>query len=313
MAARHARPDAPPTTPGTAEADFHTHTTRSDGVLEPAELARQARAAGVRILAIADHDNLAGYRELTAPGAAPLPDGLELIPAVEINSVAGRFTRDLPEGELHMLGIGVDPGDDAFEAALAAQRDARRIRFDEMVGRLREIGLPIDAQVAALDLAADDALGRPTVARALMAAGHATDVQDAFTRLIGHGCPAYVPRAGLDPIAAIRAIRDAGGLASLAHFGEAPAREPLIRELMEAGLDGLETHHRSFDAETRAASSAFARRVGLVETGGSDYHGDHGPYAATHAELVIPRWLADGVLGALRRAPSDGLRSTARR
>lgn len=312
MAARHGRPDTPPVTPGTAEADFHTHTARSDGVLEPAELVRQARAAGVRILAIADHDNLAGYRELVAPGAPRLPDGLELIPAVEINSVAGRFAADLPEGELHMLGIGVDPGDEAFEAALTAQRDARRIRFHTMVDRLREIGLPIDAQVAALDLSADDALGRPTVARALMAAGHATDVQDAFTRLIGHGCPAYVPRAGLDPIAAIRAIRAAGGLAALAHFGEAPAREPLIRELMEAGLNGLETHHRSFDPETRAATSALAKRVGLVETGGSDYHGDHGPYAETHAELVVPQWLVDGVLAALPRAPSAGGPSTPR-
>ena len=312
MAARHARPDTPPTAPGTAEADFHTHTTRSDGVLEPAELARQARDAGVRVLGIADHDNLAGYRELVAPGAAPLPHGLVLIPAVEINSVAGRFATDLPDGELHMLGIGVDPDDEAFEAALAAQRDARRIRFHTMVDRLREIGLPIDAQVATLDLSADDALGRPTVARALMAAGHATDVQDAFTRLIGHGCPAYVPRGGLDPIAAIRAIRAAGGLASLAHFGEAPAGEPLIRELMEAGLNGLETHHRSFDAETRAAASAFARRVGLVETGGSDYHGDHGPYVETHAELVVPQWLADGVLAALSRAPTAGPRSTPR-
>jgi predicted metal-dependent phosphoesterase TrpH len=299
VAARHARPDTPPTTPGTAAADFHTHTTRSDGVLEPAELARQARAAGVRILGVADHDNLAGYRELVAPGAVPLPDGLRIIPAVEINSVAGGFAADLPEGELHILGIGVDPDDTAFEAALAAQRGARRVRFHAMVERLRELGTPIDAQVAALDLSSDDALGRPTIARALMAAGHAVDVQDAFSRLIGHGCPAYVPRGGLDPVAAIRAIRAAGGLASLAHFGDAPARELLIRRLMGAGLNGLETHHRSFDEETREAASAFAQRMGLVETGGSDYHGDHGPYAETHAELVMPDWLIEGVMAAL--------------
>jgi predicted metal-dependent phosphoesterase TrpH len=206
----------------------------------------------------------------------------------------------------------VDPSDAGFEATLAAQRDSRRIRFRGMVDRLREIGVPIDAQVAALDLSSDDALGRPTVARALVAAGYATDVQDAFTRLIGHGCAAYVPRAGLDPIAAIRAIRAADGLAVLAHFGDAPARETLIRELMAAGLNGLETHHRSFDPETRSATSAFARRVGLVETGGSDYHGDYGPYAEAHAELVVPHWLVDGVLAALPRAPTAGVRSTPR-
>lgn len=299
MAVRHARPETPPTAPGTATADFHTHTTRSDGVLEPAELARQAAAAGVRVLGIADHDTLAGFRDLTAAGAPALPGGLQLIPAVEINSVAGRFASGLPEGELHMLGLGVDPGDERFEAALAGQRDARRVRFHRMVDRLRELGLAVDAQVAALDLSADDALGRPTVARALVAAGHAADVQDAFSRLIGHGCPGYVPRGGLGPVEAIHAIRGAGGLASLAHFPDAPAREPLIRELMAAGLEGLETHHRSFDEPTRAAMSAAARGLGLLETGGSDYHGDHGPYAETHAELVMPDWLVDGVLGAL--------------
>ncbi len=304
MAVRHARPATATTARGAAEADFHTHTTRSDGVLEPAELASQARAAGVRTLGIADHDSLAGYRELTAPGAAPLPVGLVLVPAVEINSVAGHFAADLPEGELHLLGFGVDPDDGAFEAALADQRGARRVRFGRMVDRLRELGLSIDLQVAALDLSADDALGRPTVARALVAAGHAVDVQDAFSRLIGHGRPGYVPRAGLDPIAAIRAIRTAGGLASLAHFPEAPIREPLIRELMDAGLGALETHHRSFDEPTRLAMSAAAQRLRLAETGGSDYHGDHGPYAETHAELVMPGWLVDGVIAAIGRIPA---------
>ena len=299
MASRHARPEAQPATPGTAEADLHAHTTRSDGVLEPSELARQARAAGVRLLAIADHDNLAAFRELASPGAAPLPTGLALLPAVEINTVTGRLASELPEGELHVLGIGVDPDDGAFEAALASQRGARRRRFERMVERLREIGLPIDEQVAALDPAADDALGRPTVARALIAAGHAADVDDAFARLIGQGGPAYVPRGGLDPIGAVHAIRAAGGLAALAHFPEAPAREPLVRALMDAGLDGLETHHRSFDAPTREAMAAFARRLGLVATGGSDYHGDHGPYADTHAELVMPAQLVEDVLEAL--------------
>lgn len=301
MAPRHGRPDPRLSGSGTAEADFHTHTTRSDGVLEPMELARQAREAGVRLLAIADHDNLAAYRELTAPGSEQLPEGLGLIPAVEINAVTGRFAAaDLPEGELHILGLGVDPNDAAFEAGLAAQRNARRVRFHAIVARLRELDLGIDEQVAALDLSGDDALGRPTVARALMAAGHATDVDDAFSRLIGHGSPAYVRRGGLEPIAAIRAIRAAGGIASLAHFAESPSREPLIRELMDAGLDGLETHHRSFDAPTRDAMAAFAARLRLVATGGSDYHGDHGPYADTHAHLVIPADLIAGVRAALR-------------
>ncbi len=285
---------------GTATADLHTHTTRSDGVLEPTELVRQAAAAGVRLFAIADHDNLSAFRELTASDASPLPPGMDLVPAVEINAVGSRVGAERAEGELHVLGLGVDPDDSVFEAALARQRDARRLRFRAMVDRLRELGFPIDAQLEAVDVSADDALGRPTLARALIAAGFADSVDDAFARLIGNGMPAYVPRSGLGPLEAVRAIRAAGGLASLAHFNEAPRAVPLLRELIAAGLNGLESHHRSFDAETRAAVSEVARSLDLVETGGSDYHGDLGPYAESHAELVMPEALVADLRAALR-------------
>jgi len=301
LAGRHA-PGASdePLVAGDAVADVHTHTLRSDGVLEPAELVRQAHEAGVRLFAIADHDNLAAYRELTAPGADPLPAGLDLVPAVEINAVTRDLDLDLPEGELHVLGIGVDPVDEAFEAAIAAQRGARRRRFTATVARLRDIGLPVDAYLPEGVLESDDALGRPTLARALVAAGHAQSVQDAFSRILGHGLPGYVPRTGMGPVEAIRAIRAAGGLASIAHFGEAPRHQPLLRELIAEGLDGLETHHRTFDPETRAAMSATARLLSLVETGGTDYHGDLGPYAGSHSGLVMPAELVAGLRAALR-------------
>ena len=300
MVARHVsgtRPGGGPA--GTATADFHAHTTRSDGVLEPAELVRQAGAAGIRLFAIADHDNLAAYRELTAPDSAPLPAGLELVPAVEINAITRGMDLEVLDGEVHVLGIGVDPFDEAFEMALVAQRDARRIRFFATVERLREIGLPVDAQVAALDLRDDDALGRPTLARALMAAGLAESVEDAFQRILGHRRPGYVARTGLDPFEAITAIRAAGGLASVAHFAAAHEHMPLMRVLVDAGLNGLESHHRSFNAGQRNDVGGVARRLGLVETGGSDYHGDLGPYADTHAELVMPPALVAGVRAAI--------------
>ena len=300
MSARHAAALEEPPAPGTAVADVHAHTRRSDGVLEPSELVRQAHAAGIRLFAIADHDNLAAYRELTAPDAAPLPDGLDLVPGVEINAVTRGLGMDLPEGELHVLGLGVDPGDGAFEAVLASQRGARRTRFAATVERLREIGLPVDSHLDPSVLESDDALGRPTLARALVAAGYADSVEDAFGQFIGHGRPGYLPRTGMSPVEAIRAIRAAGGLASLAHFPEAPERLALMRELKAEGLDGLETHHRSFGAETRAAMSAAAAHLGLVETGGSDYHGDLGPYAETHALLVMPDDLVASLGEALR-------------
>lgn len=296
MAGRHAAAsDGVPVAPGNAVADVHTHTTRSDGVVEPADLVRQAHDAGVRLFAIADHDNLAAYRELTAPDATPLPDGLELVPAVEINAVTGSLPLDLPEGELHVLGIGVNPQDAAFETAIAAQRSARRRRFSTALERLRSIGMPVDEHLPPGVLESDDALGRPTLARALVAAGHADSVEDAFRRILGTGLPGYVPRTGMNPVEAIRAIRKAGGLASIAHFAQAPRHVDLLRELMGHGLDGLETHHRSFEAETRQAMTELARLLGLVETGGTDYHGDTGSYAEDHARLVMPDVLVSGL------------------
>jgi hypothetical protein len=267
--------------------DLHTHTHHSDGLLAPAALVADAAACGVRLLAITDHDSLAAYRELQANGAVDLPEALELVPGVEINAV-NRGEAALTEGELHILGYGVDPDDEAFEAVLARQREARRVRFTRTVERLRELDLPIDDAVGRLDLTRDDALGRPTIARALMDHGFAESVEDAFSRLLGHGGPAYVPRDGVGPLEAIGVIRAAGGLPVLAHFAEAPTRRGVLAELRDAGLRGLEVHHRSFDDETAAAVGAVATELGLVATGGTDYHGDLGPYADAHAELRVP-------------------------
>jgi hypothetical protein len=287
--------------------DLHTHTSRSDGLLEPAALVAAAVAAGVRLLAITDHDTLAAYRELVAANATP--PGLELICGIEINALA----RGIPNvDELHMLGFGLDPSDAAFEAALVDQRAARRVRFERTVARLRDLGLPIDAHVAEVNLALDDALGRPTIARALVAAGYAESVEDAFQRLIGHGCPAYVPRDGLDPIEAIEAIRAAGGLPALAHFWEAPTQVPLLRELQAVGLRGLEVHHASFTPEASAAIGAVAAELRLVPTGGTDFHGDTQPYADAHAALHLPDEIGDGLLMELARLRDGRARAPGR-
>lgn len=296
-------PVADPVIPPTpSPVDLHTHTRRSDGVLEPADLVRAAAACGVTTLALTDHDTLAGYREVVAAGA--IPEGVTLVPGVEINALV---TRDLGlwEGELHILGFGMDPDDNAFEAALAAQREQRRIRFKRTVDRLRELGLAIDAQVATLAPDGNDALGRPTIARALIAAGHATSVEDAFRRLLGHGCPAYVPRLGLGPADAIAAIRAAGGLPALAHFSEAPARIEVVRELVEAGLGGLEVYYRTFDSATVEAVGEVAANLGLTPTGGSDYHGDTGTYAEAHASVWVPPEVGRRLLGQI--APGFGV------
>lgn len=275
--------------------DLHAHSIRSDGVLAPLALVQAAAAVGVGTFALTDHDTLAGYRELAA---GELPGGMTLIPGIEINALV---TRDLGlwEGELHILGFGMDPGDEAFESALVAQRAARQTRFDRTVALLRELGLPIDAQVAALEVGADDALGRPTIARALIAAGFASSVEDAFSRIIGHGAPGYVRREGLGPEAAISAIAAAGGIPVLAHFREAPTRLDMLRELVGAGLRGLEVYYRTFDTATVEAVGAIARDLGLIATGGSDYHGDLGTYAEAHASMWVPPAVGAGLLRAL--------------
>jgi len=160
--------------PGPSTVDLHAHTTRSDGILTPRDLVAHAFAAGVRTFALTDHDTLAGYRDVVAAGATPV--GMALLPGVEINALV---TPDLGlwEGELHILGFGMDPDDDAFEATMRAQRARRRTRFGRTVERLRELDLAIDAQVEAMTTEDDDALGRPTVARALIEAGFASSAR----------------------------------------------------------------------------------------------------------------------------------------
>jgi len=283
---RHALRGEPvvPSAPSTI--DLHTHTSRSDGLLRPSQLVAEAAAAGVRLLAITDHDTLAGVRDVL--DADNVPAGLDLLPGIELNAItADRL--DLRESEVHVLGLGVDPDDDELEATLALQRRRRRHRFERMVRRLRDIARPIDDALEALPATGDeDALGRPRVARAMIAKGYVTSVEEAFSMYLSRGRPGYVAREGLGPIDAIRAIRAAGGLAVLAHFSEAPERPDLIRELQAAGLGGLEVYYRTFDALTVEAVAAVATEASLVATGGSDYHGDLESYAATHAALWVP-------------------------
>ena len=286
-AKRHHEPTVRLVPPEPATMDLHTHTLRSDGLLTPRDLVAAAGAAGIRVLAITDHDTLAGVRELRRDGG--VPPGLEVVPGIEINSVLGEERREIGEGEVHVLGLGVDPDDEALEAALAQQRDARRLRFEKMIGKLRALGLPVDAALETLPPTTDeDALGRPRIARAMIAAGYVTSVEEAFNLHLSRGRPAYEPRLGLGPIDAIRAIRAAGGLASLAHFGEAPEHLAFLRELVEAGLGGLEVHYRAYDLGTVRALDGIADGLRLVKTGGTDYHGDRETYPEAHAQLWFP-------------------------
>ncbi len=295
--------------------DLHTHSRRSDGVLEPTDLYARMKGYGMRVVALSDHDTLAGYRELRAAGLGerPSPEGPQLIPGVEINTLAGSVLRRHGLGrdgeELHILGFGMDPDDTAFESRLARQRDGRRIRLEATVECLRRHGASIDEQLlhilAAVGPTGHDALGRPHIARALIMAGHADSVDDAFARWIDHGRPCYVPREGMGPRDAIEAIRAAGGLPVLAHSPAAPDRPEVIGELRSWGLAGLEVHYRTFLPETVARMRLFAKERGLLATGGSDYHGDTMDYAETQAGTWVPGEVADRLLDAIAAFQAD--------
>jgi predicted metal-dependent phosphoesterase TrpH len=299
---RHHAPAERRVPPTPATMDLHCHTSRSDGILTPSELAVAVGAAGIRLVAITDHDTLAGVRDLRRSNAEP--PGLEVLPGIELNSVLPERA-ELGEGEVHVLGIGVDADDDELEAALVRQRGSRRLRFERMVRRLRELDLPVDAalerQPATND---DDALGRPRIARAMITAGYATSIEDAFSRFLSRGRPAYVPRLGLNAIESIRAIRSAGGLASLAHFAEAPEQIGFLRELIEAGLNGLEVYYRAYELPVVEGLRKVARDLRLVMTGGTDFHGDRETYAEAQAQLWIPDEIEPGLRAGLRASAS---------
>jgi hypothetical protein len=246
----------------------------------------------MQLVALTDHDTLDGYRELRAAGAEPAlgAAGPGLVAGVEINAIDDE---EAWEGELHILGYGMVDDDPALDAALARQRAGRAVRVRETLDRLRALGMPVDVAFADVVAGAEPAsLGRPHVARALGMSGYAASVDDAFSRILGRGRPAYVPRRGLGPREAIEAVRAAGGLAVLAHFREAQEHGELIGRLTAWGLGGLEVYYagmgRVFAPAEVAALAAFARERGLVATGGTDYHGDTMSYAEAIAGLSVP-------------------------
>jgi predicted metal-dependent phosphoesterase TrpH len=287
--------------------DLHCHTNRSDGVLSPRELYAAMVDTGIEVAGIADHDTLAGFRELRAAIAsgAVAAGGPRLIPSVEINSVADRalieLGVELEEGELHILGYGVDPDDEAFEKHLERQRNARKDRLLLIIERLRELEVPIDEQIEPA-LASEEAVGRPHLARAMVAAGHVATVQEAFDKWIDRNGPAYVPRQGMKSRAAIDAILDAHGIPVLAHYPAAPEQPTLMKLILDWGVRGLEVYYRRFTPDTVRAMEELCGELGLLATGGSDYHGDTGSYADSMNTTYVPRAVADRLAAAIDEA-----------
>lgn len=246
----------------TSQVDLHTHSTASDGVLAPAALVELAGARGLRVLALTDHDTTNGIVEATAAAAAR---GLRLIPGVELST-------HVEAGEVHVLGYFVDPAHPDLAAALARFRAAREGRARRIVDRLDAAGVPIRYE-RVLHFAGPGAIGRPHIARALIEAGHATSIGDAFDRYLSRGRPGYVERYRLTPPEAVRLVRASGGVPVLAHPHSAADLGALLPALVAAGLGGLECYYGDYDDLRKRELLALAGHYDLVPTGGTDFHG----------------------------------------
>jgi len=260
--------------------DLHLHTTASDGTLSPSELVFQARAAGLSLISITDHDTTAGS---DAAREVARDAGIQLVPGIEISAVAGG--RDV-----HVLGYFIDTASAPLRAFLDRQREDRIRRVAEMGARLSALGCPIDV-APILDAAGrGQSVGRPQIAGALLAAGHVRTRDEAFERFLEYGGAAYVPRAGASPEQVVAFVHGAGGIASLAHPGVS-ARDHLIAPLAAAGLDAIEAVHSDHDAATQARYRALAADLGLLVTGGSDFHGASAHRVSRLGTVTLP--LAD--------------------
>jgi predicted metal-dependent phosphoesterase TrpH len=260
--------------------DLHTHTTASDGRCTPAELVARASAAGVDVLSVTDHDTVAGC---AATQAECIRAGIEFVPGIEITAV-------VDGADVHVLGYFIDTQSEALETFLAEQRLRRVDRIRQMVRKLAAHGISLDVEAILQPGLTDSsrAVGRPWIARALVAAGHVADTNEAFSRWLARGRPAFVPRIGAAPEEVFARIHEAGGIASLAHpvlFDD----DSLIPGYAAAGMDALEVYHSEHDAAATARYLAMARELKVAVSGGSDYHADEGHGPGGPGSVSLPR------------------------
>ncbi|MCC6572505.1 MAG: PHP domain-containing protein [Planctomycetes bacterium] len=242
--------------------DFHSHTTASDGSLSPRELVEEAVKRGVSTLALTDHDTTAG---IAAAQAAARELGLNLVPGVEITCEAATT-------EVHLLGLGIDVANAQLQILCVEMQKRRITRFQRMHQLLGQHGLHFPLP----EIPPGTSPSRPLMARALVNAGHARDLDDAFNKYLKRGRPGYVPHTRESVKTAIEAVHAAGGIAVLAHPGIYGNAEATIDEAVRGGVDGIECVHPDHDHAKEVKYTERARRHGLLISGGADFHGpDH--------------------------------------
>jgi len=264
--------------------DLHIHSTCSDGSQTPEEIVAEAIEKSLTAIAIADHDTVQGV--MPAVEAARGSD-LRLIPAVEIST-------EFHSTEVHILGYWIELDNAQLHEKFRYVREARRLRADEIVSKLRQNGVEIAIEDV---LAQSDGvtLGRPHVAQALLAKGYVRDVQEAFDRFLGRDRPAFVPRYKLSPFEAVEAIRNARGCPVLAHPGLGVS-DHVIDGLIEAGIGGIEAYHTHHSPSNTRRALRIAQENGLLVTGGTDSHGPQGSYPVEIGDVDVPDSCAESLI-----------------
>ncbi|HYG69621.1 MAG TPA: PHP domain-containing protein [Anaeromyxobacteraceae bacterium] len=249
-------------TPG-AKIDLHSHSLASDGQYEAREVARRAAAAGVGTWALSDHDTVAALHD-AADEARSL--GMRFVPGIELSAFLARR-------EIHLLGHFVDPESPSLKRFEDLLAEERRKRMRLIVERLAVLGVRVrEADIE--KFSGGKTIGRPHVARAVVEAGAASSVKEAFDRFLGEGKPAYVARYRLEAADAVALVRGAGGTTTIAHPGSSKLEKSELARLREAGVEGIEVEHADHPPSQREMFHRVANELGLVPTAGSDFHGE---------------------------------------
>ena len=240
--------------------DLHSHTNISDGSFSTEELIYKAKDVGIEILSITDHDSVHAIEKATNIGRNV---GIEIIPGVEISS-------DIRGIEVHILGYFFDITNKDLEHYLMFFREERVIRASRIVNKLKQLGIEISLDDV-MKIAKKSAIGRPHIAQTLLELGMVNSYQEAFNKYIRNGGPAYEKKVHISPQSAFKIISDAGGLSFIAHPGK--MSQSLIKELIDAGADGIEVIHPSHSKDLVRFYRGIVNEYFLLESGGSDFHG----------------------------------------
>lgn len=255
--------------------DLHVHTIASDGGDAPEEIVRKALDIGLEAVAITDHDTISGI----APAVnAARGTGLEVVPGIEINT-------DYREREVHILGYFIENSNPQFLEGVDRLARGRVKRITAMVQKLRDMGLQLTPEEV-FAVAGPDVVGRLHVAQVLVNRNIVSSIGEAFEKYIGRGRPGYVPRTRFSPVEAVQLIRAGGGVPVLAHPGTI-GNDEIIGLLIPYGLRGIEVYHPEHTGAQVRHYLYTARKLGLIATGGSDYH--RPGYRADLGEVCVPR------------------------